>query len=265
VVDGLQVSDRFTKLFESILDSTIWFEDSDTRCIWITMLALADADGIVSNTVPGLARRALPQMSLGEAIAKTETVLAAFQQPDPYSRTPDNEGRRIAPVDGGWELLNHRKYREKRLKAERREQNRAAQQRYRERKRASADSNQESAKAEAEAEAEAPPPPTPSSCDGGAQDFDAWRSAYRRGHQQLYGFPVVEGPKFGEHLSVLVRWGRDAGVTTEQIETICARFFEIEDVEVVDGKHWIGWLVPRVGHLLNGTAKAPLHPSRVPL
>lgn len=31
--------------------------------------------------------------------------------PDAYSRTPDNEGRRIEPIDGGWRLLNHEKYR----------------------------------------------------------------------------------------------------------------------------------------------------------
>jgi hypothetical protein len=32
--------------------------------------------------------------------------------PDPDSRTPDHEGRRIEAIDGGWMLLNHGKFRE---------------------------------------------------------------------------------------------------------------------------------------------------------
>jgi hypothetical protein len=31
--------------------------------------------------------------------------------PDPDSRTPEHEGRRIEVIDGGWRLLNHEKYR----------------------------------------------------------------------------------------------------------------------------------------------------------
>lgn len=34
-----------------------------------------------------------------------------FLSPDKWSRTTDNEGRRIEPIDGGWRLLNHAKYR----------------------------------------------------------------------------------------------------------------------------------------------------------
>lgn len=148
--------DRFVKVFESILDSSIWFEDSDTRCVWLTLMALADADGNVENTLPGLARRALPKLDLDEAMAITSAALQKFQDPDEYSRTPDYEGRRIAPIEGGWHLLNHAKYREKRRTEERKAQNRASQARRRQRQKA--DGQQESAKsaqAEAEEEAEA--------------------------------------------------------------------------------------------------------------
>lgn len=69
------------------------------------MLAMADKNGRVWASVPGLANRA--RVPLADA----EIALAAFLAPDAYSRTPDNEGRRIEPIDGGWRLLNHEKYR----------------------------------------------------------------------------------------------------------------------------------------------------------
>ena len=96
---------NYTKLFNSIVTSTIWTEDDKTRIVWITMLALADQNGEVHSSIPGLARlSAVP-------IADVERALEKFLSPDAYSRTPDNEGRRIAKIDGGWELLNHAKYR----------------------------------------------------------------------------------------------------------------------------------------------------------
>lgn len=95
----------YTKLFSSIITSTIWMEDDKTRILWITLLAMVDQHGEVYSSVPGLARVA--GMSVGEAVAALEKLLG----PDEYSRTPDYEGRRIAPIEGGWELLNHAKYR----------------------------------------------------------------------------------------------------------------------------------------------------------
>ena len=95
----------YTKLFSSIITSTIWMEDDKTRILWITLLAMADQHGEVYSSIPGLARVA--GMTVGEAVAALEKLLG----PDGYSRTPDYEGRRIAPIEGGWELLNHAKYR----------------------------------------------------------------------------------------------------------------------------------------------------------
>jgi hypothetical protein len=100
------VSRSYTKLFSSICESTVWAEPLATRVAWITMLAMADRQGRVWASVPGLANRARI------TIEQTETALARFMAPDRYSRTPDNEGRRIEPIDGGWRLLNHEKYRD---------------------------------------------------------------------------------------------------------------------------------------------------------
>jgi hypothetical protein len=95
----------YTKLFNSIVTSTIWTEDDKTRIVWITMLAMSDKNGEVHASIPGLARVA------GVSLQDCEMAIGKLLSPDEYSRTPDNEGRRIAKIDGGWELLNHAKYR----------------------------------------------------------------------------------------------------------------------------------------------------------
>lgn len=66
---------------------------------------MKDRDGVVEASIPGLAAAANVSIEL------TEDAIVILGSPDPYSRTPDHEGRRIAKVDGGWEILNHDKYR----------------------------------------------------------------------------------------------------------------------------------------------------------
>ena len=95
----------FTKLFSSITESTVWCEPAHTRLVWITMLAMADRQGRVWASIPGLANRARVP------VEDTEKALETFLAPDKYSRTEDFEGRRIEPIDGGWRLLNYEKYR----------------------------------------------------------------------------------------------------------------------------------------------------------
>jgi len=117
----------YTKLFGSLIHSTIWREPDHVRIVWMTMLAMADRDGIVEASVPGLADAAR------KSIPETEAALARLMEPDPYSRTPDHEGRRIEAIPGGWRLLNHAIYREKASAEEAREKAAARQARKRER------------------------------------------------------------------------------------------------------------------------------------
>lgn len=101
------MSSGFTKLFSSIVTSSIWVEDDATLRIWIAMLAQSNADGIVEGSIPGfanLARVTTEQMRF--AVDK-------LSAPDPYSRTPDYEGRRIETIEGGWRILNYGAYRER--------------------------------------------------------------------------------------------------------------------------------------------------------
>ena len=114
----------YTPLFSSIVTSSIWGEDNDTRILWITMLAMADMHGVVDGSVPGLAHVArIP-------VKACERALKSLSAPDRYSRTQELEGRRIVKVEGGWRIVNHAIYRQKaKSRAE-------DQRRYRDRKRA---------------------------------------------------------------------------------------------------------------------------------
>jgi len=105
----------FVKLFSSILESTIWRESDNVRLVWITMLALADKRGEVSASIPGLADRARV------SIEDCKEAIKILSSPDEYSRTKDNDGKRIEEIEGGWQLLNYSKYRKKLSEDERRE------------------------------------------------------------------------------------------------------------------------------------------------
>lgn len=97
----------FAKLFSSIVTSSVWCVDHATFKVWIGLLATADADGIVEGSVPGFA--SLCRVTEDELRAALEK----FSAPDPNSRTPDYEGRRIEAIPGGWRILNYLAYRQR--------------------------------------------------------------------------------------------------------------------------------------------------------
>ena len=117
----------YTKLFNSLLTSTIWTEDNETRIVWITMLAMADKHGEIHGSIPGLARQS------GVSIEAVEKALEKFLAPDPYSRSEEDEGRRIEEIAGGWSLINHAKYRK--LASKEDEKEKAAERKRRQRER----------------------------------------------------------------------------------------------------------------------------------
>lgn len=118
----------FTKLFSSIVASSIWCEDDKTRIVWITMLALADRNGIVEAALPGLANAA--RVSVEEC----RMAVKKFQQPDPDSRSTALDGRRVEKIEGGWKLLNYERYRKKLSAEDRREYKAVKQAEYRQKK-----------------------------------------------------------------------------------------------------------------------------------
>lgn len=102
----------WTKLFSSIVTSSIWCEDDKTFRVWVALLALSDQEGLVEGSVPGLAN--LCRLTPDEMRAALEKL----SSPDPDSRSPEFEGRRIEKIEGGWKLLNYEKYRQKAVAGE---------------------------------------------------------------------------------------------------------------------------------------------------
>ena len=80
----------YSKLFGSIVASTIWRESKETKIVWITMLAIKDKDGHVFASIPGSAD--LARITVEEC----EASLRVLMSPDPYSRSKESVGRRIA-------------------------------------------------------------------------------------------------------------------------------------------------------------------------
>lgn len=97
----------YNKLFSKIVTSSIWMEPTPTRLAWITFLAVMDDDGFAPfASISNLAHTA--RLSLDEA----KQAVTVLESPDADSGDPDNEGRRIERVPGGWIVLNAGKYRD---------------------------------------------------------------------------------------------------------------------------------------------------------
>lgn len=96
----------FALLWGKILDSSIWVKESkETRLVWITMLAMKNAEGKIQASVIGLADRA--KVTPNEC----REALSIFLAPDPDDTSKVEDGRRIREIPGGWEIINHDLYR----------------------------------------------------------------------------------------------------------------------------------------------------------
>lgn len=122
----------FAKIFSQIFDSSI-ADNCTHRHIFMDFLVLADSDGVVDMTLEAISRRT--NVPLGQI----EEAVAAFCEPDPRSNTPDEEGRRLLPVDRkkpwGWQIVNYHHYRAIRDEEARREYHREYRRKEREAKR----------------------------------------------------------------------------------------------------------------------------------
>lgn len=125
----------YVKLFEDIIHSSLWAQDSDTCKVWITMLTMCDKDGFLNARAPGISGASRVPLD------RVREILAYFADPDPDSRTSDHEGRRVEDTGNGYQILNYKLFRELHDAAHQRERNREKQQRYRDRNRLVTDSN----------------------------------------------------------------------------------------------------------------------------
>lgn len=164
----------YSKLDCGIIHSTVWQEPHDVRVAWITLLAITDANGYVRAAIPALAK--LVDVPIPRMVEIMEHLCA----PDEYSRSRDNDGRRLTEADGGWQILNYSKYREGLKQPDTTATARKRNERLRKKCHGSAVTNRDSrdshayaeAEAEAKADAEADGINTPPLPPKGASDAD---------------------------------------------------------------------------------------------
>lgn len=123
----------YGKLFVQMYDGTL-----ATRGPWQALVTfqqfiiLADQSGVVDMTAEAISRRTTLPLEI------IQIGIAALEQPDEQSRTPDLEGRRIVKLNSGrewgWQIVNYAHYRKIRSQEERREYMRKYQREYRAKK-----------------------------------------------------------------------------------------------------------------------------------
>lgn len=126
----------YGKIFDSMYDSTL-ADNWEALITFQQMIVLCDADGTVDMTAHSISRRT------GIPIEHIEAGLKVLEAPDPYSRTPDQGGRRIERLDDhrpwGWSIVNHTYYRALKDANTVREQNKIRKRRQRDRVKAEDD------------------------------------------------------------------------------------------------------------------------------
>lgn len=118
----------YSKLHSSIVNSSLWTEPDSVRILFITLLAMCDRDGVIYGTKLGLTR--LANIDRNDADHAWESLMSEDAESSDKMRAPENEGRRIGEVPGGFRLLNFEYYRGLRNDDDRREQNRQSQARF---------------------------------------------------------------------------------------------------------------------------------------
>lgn len=122
----------YSRVFVSILDSSI-AENWQVRHVFEDFLKLAD-DGILDMTREAFARKTNMPLDVVNA------AIDCLEEPDPNSRDPAEQGRRILRLDAhrnwGWRIVNWDKYAQIKKIEHQRAQNRQRVQRHRDGKRA---------------------------------------------------------------------------------------------------------------------------------
>lgn len=128
----------YGKIFDSIYDGTL-VEDWMALITFQQMVILCDSEGVIDMTPHAISRRT------GIPIEYIESGIRSLEAKDPYSRSSDEDGRRILRLensrDWGWKVVNHNIYRNIRNADDRREYKRKKQQEYRERDKINSNKN----------------------------------------------------------------------------------------------------------------------------
>jgi hypothetical protein len=128
----------YGKIFDSMYRGTLYGQ-WEAIVTFQQLIVLCDADGVVDYTPPAISSiTSIHQENIQKG-------LEVLSKPDPYSRTPGSEGRRIELIDAhrpwGWVIVNHKKYQSLQDSDTVRAQTRARVQRHRDMKRSVTDGN----------------------------------------------------------------------------------------------------------------------------
>lgn len=206
----------YGKVFESIYDGTLaghW----QAIVTMQQLIVLANEDGVVDMTPKAIARRTTIPLKIIAA------GLEHLADPDPYSRTPGEEGRRIVLLDDhrpwGWRLVNFSKYRGLRNMEQKRE---ADRQRVAEKRKKNKDVATVSqgvanvAHADTDAEALNPPIAPP----------EGQRGSKGNGEHRARKKSATRAPDSFEIAEPMWAWAQEQGVPHERIETETAKFLD---------------------------------------
>jgi hypothetical protein len=113
----------YAKVFTQIYDGTLCTKGPwEALVTFQQMLVLADMDGNVDMTAGAIARRTTIPLEI------IEKGIGVLLEPDPESRTPTEQGRRIVPLvsdrSWGWRIVNYKHYRALKREEDRREYHR---------------------------------------------------------------------------------------------------------------------------------------------
>lgn len=182
--------------------------------------------------------------------AEAEEALHILENPDPDSSNPDNEGRRIERVPGGWIVLNADKHRSLVTTLVNREQNKIRVQRHRDKKRdtitsalPTITSNGSEAEAEAEAHSETEFPVTKKDPERKAA---AVTKANGNGHNARSKHPIFAGQRFVVFDWMLEDIGRTLGSHLDDFD-IHQWFFDLDvragkEALVKSKNDWWPWI-----------------------
>lgn len=121
----------YGKIFASLYQGTLR-GNAHAILVFTNMIACSDRMGNVDKHPRAIADE------VGLTVDEVRAAIAFLEAPDPESRTPTEDGRRLLPLEPGrswgWRIVTHAKYRAMVREDERREQWRAAQARAKVRK-----------------------------------------------------------------------------------------------------------------------------------
>ncbi len=111
----------YGKIFDSMYEGTL-YGHWEAIVTLQQMLVLCGSDGVIDMTPQAIAARTSIPLDI---IAKG---IAVLSEPDPYTRTPGEDGKRIILIDShrpwGWLIVNYVKYRDLKSRAEKMEADR---------------------------------------------------------------------------------------------------------------------------------------------